>query len=90
MAGKKDTLEATSLSVAPNGTHFKVLTLPNRNLTRYETVPANRKLRPVSGEIMAFDEAGTRWVVEWNRVEIEVVGPVTSTVCKITGTANTW
>ena len=89
VVGKKDTLEATSLSVAPKGTHFRVLTLPERKLIRYETVPENRKLKPVSGAIIAFDEAGERWVVRWDKVEIEVVGPVTNTVCKITGTATT-
>lgn len=95
VARKTDTLEATNLSVAPNvpvapnGTHSKVLTFPNRNLIHYETVPGNRKLRPASGQIIAFDEAGTRWTVEWNKVEIEVVGPLTSTECRITGTATT-
>ena len=89
VAAKTDKPKATSVTNAPNGTHLKVLTLPERKLIRYETVPENRKLKPVSGAIIAFDEAGERWVVRWDKVEIEVVGPETSTVCKITGTATT-
>lgn len=83
-------MKATSPAVQSNGMHPKTLTLHDHALTRFGPESRNRKLRPVSGEIVAFDEAGTRWVVEWNRVEIEVVGPVVSTICKITGTATSW
>lgn len=84
---KEHAVEATSQPGPPNGMHLNVWTFPYCALIRYDTVPINRKLKPISGKINAVDEAGTRWAIQWSRVEIEVVEAVTSTVCKITGTA---
>ena len=68
--------------------HFRALILYLRALTCSDPGSKISKIKPVSGEIVVVDDVGTKYLLGWRNIEIEMDEPATAGAFKITGLAS--